>query len=267
MSRYIERTYHEMGYQLVVDDEAFMNDSRFYNLLHFFEGLPKGSLLDLGCGQGSVLATLKGHHDVYGLEFDAGARATATARGLSVQSIDLDAVSTLPFTFSFDYILVSEVCEHLLDPRNVFRLAFSHLKVGGLLVVTVPNAIPLKVRWDLLWGRTSSWIHYPSDETEKTGHIRFYSFQSLRSLGEQEGFDCLLSRGLSWRLNGDLWSRLFYHFSRMFGAEPTISERVMRCDDFMSRMFPTLSPGIMMVFKKPSMEQQASDRIRRVRTR
>lgn len=120
-----------MGQNLVVDDSYFEIDSRFYNIEVFLRALPPGKLLDMGCGQGSVLHRLRDYHDVYGLEFDEGARTIALQRGLRCEPIDLNNAEDIPYDQCFDYILISEVCEHLLDPRNAFKVAFKRIKKGG----------------------------------------------------------------------------------------------------------------------------------------
>lgn len=250
MNTYLERTYQQMGEQLIVDESYFERDSRFYNLEKVLRSLPPGRFLDMGCGRGSVLNRLKDYHKPFGLEYDEGARSVARSRGIPCEGIDLNVASELPYEGEFDCILISEVCEHLLDPRNAFALAHKYLKKGGVFVVTVPNAIPLRVRLRLICGLTCDWIHFPSCDTETSGHIRFYTFSSLRGLAEQEGFKHITSRGVSWRFNGPLWGRAFFWMARLFGAGDRIHKRVMLLDDFFSKTFSRLSPGILMVVKK-----------------
>jgi hypothetical protein len=102
----------------------------------------------------------------------------------------------------------------------------------------------------IMVGLTCNWIHYPSDDTERTGHIRFFTFASLRRLAKQEGFHYANSRGVSWRFNGTFWDRAFFWVARPFGAAEGIHRRIMRLDDVFSRVFPGLAPGILMVFSK-----------------
>jgi SAM-dependent methyltransferase len=250
INTYLERTYQQMGEKLIVDETYFERDSRFYNLEKILRSLPPGRFLDMGCGQGSVLNQLKDYHKPFGLEYDDGARSVAKNRGIPCEGIDLNVASDLPFEGEFDYILISEVCEHLLDPRNAFALAHKYLKKGGIFIVTVPNSIPLRVRLRLILGLTSDWIHYPSGDTEQTGHIRFYTFTSLRRLAEQQGFHFIKSRGVSWRFNGPIWGRAFFWVARFFGSRDGIHKRVMRLDDLFSKIFSGLSPGILMILKK-----------------
>jgi len=257
MSEYLQTTYKTMGQSLVVPDNYFEWDSRFYSLEAELISRPKGVVLDLGCGQGTLLKRLSAVHRVYGLEYDSGAREIARSHGLMVEPVDLNTASELPYPGPFDYIVCSEVCEHLLDPRNVFRIARATLAERGLFIVTVPNAVPLFVRWRLLWGRTCDWLHYPSPDTEITGHIRFYTLPSLQRLAHEEGFEVISRRGLGWRMNGNFWVRLLYWMARLSGRDATW-KRAMLMDRAIGKWFPDLSPGLMLVLRKKAPGFQAS---------
>jgi len=256
MSEYLQTTYETMGQGLVVPDTYFEADSRFYSLEAELISRPKGVVLDLGCGQGALLKRLSAVHRVYGLEYDSGAREIARSHGLMVEPVDLNTASELPYSGPFDYIVCSEVCEHLLDPRNVFRLAHAKLAERSLFIVTVPNAVPLFLRWRLLFGGTCDWLHYPSPDTETTGHLRFYTLQSLQRLAQEEGFEVISRRGLGWRMNGHFWARLFYWMARLSGRD-AIEKRAMLMDRAMGAWFPALSPGLMLVLRKRGSSSQS----------
>jgi 2-polyprenyl-3-methyl-5-hydroxy-6-metoxy-1,4-benzoquinol methylase len=247
---YLARTYKAMGESLVVDDSYFEQDARFFTLDQTLRALPSGRILDMGCGQGALIARLSSQHEVFGLEWDEGALRIAREKGLPVERVDLNDAQSIPFAPPFDAIICSEVCEHLLNPRNAFKLAFQHLKPGGIFVVTVPNAVPLFARIAILLGRTVNWLHYPSADTEITGHIRFYTLRSLRHLAEQEGFTVINQRGLSWRMNGRFWEGLFYWISRLRRAS-NLPKAAMLLDAAFGRAFPGLSPGLMINLEKP----------------
>lgn len=255
---YLSQTYENMGRNLVVEESYFEHDSRFYNLAQAIKALPSGRVLDMGCGQGALLAHIKDSHSVFGLEWDSGALAVTRSRGITAERADLNEASSLPFPGPFDCIVCSEVCEHLLNPRNAFRLAWQNLAEGGRFIVTVPNAVPLFVRLRVLFGASCDWLHYPSTDTELTGHIRFYTLQTLIALAEQEGFALQSKRGLSWRMNGRFWRRAFYAIARLRRSK-NISKSAMLLDSQFGRMFPGLSPGLMVVLAKNAIPRPASE--------
>jgi 2-polyprenyl-3-methyl-5-hydroxy-6-metoxy-1,4-benzoquinol methylase len=247
---YLEKIYAEMGVKNDPSDENFVNSSREMLLEETLRNLPPGKLCDLGCGRGFLLRRLQNHHACFGTDFDPGAVQFCQSQGLTVQQIDLNQASQLPFQdIGFDVIVISEVCEHLLDPINAIRIAKRHLNHGGTLVVTVPNAVPLLVRLKLLFGRTVDWLHYPSPDTKDTGHIRFYTIESMARMLRQEGMVVEAISGVPFRFNGHFWARLCYWLPRLFFIRSKIIPT--KIDLWLGRLMPGLSPGLFFVCKKP----------------
>jgi 2-polyprenyl-3-methyl-5-hydroxy-6-metoxy-1,4-benzoquinol methylase len=249
MSDYLKDIYVHMGSSLVIEELSFESETRFYILEKFLRSIPRGRILDMGCGQGYLLKRISDYHATFGLEFDKGAAEIAKNRGLQCELADLNVIDEIPFDGLFDCIVCSEVCEHLLNPRNAYRIAHKKLKPDGLLVITVPNALPLFVRLDCLLGRKISWLHYPSLDTEATGHIRFYTTQSLSQLAKEEDFSVLRLRGVSWRFNGWVWPRICFWIGKLISSSSN-DKSAMLVDEFLSRSFPSLSPGLMVIMKK-----------------
>jgi 2-polyprenyl-3-methyl-5-hydroxy-6-metoxy-1,4-benzoquinol methylase len=143
-NNYLTDIYRRMAGDLNPTEEYFISDSRFMVLDEILSALPTGNFCDMGCGRGTMLQRLSKRHKVYGSEYDAGLVAQGNALGFSIVQVDLNEAEALPFDgLAFDSILISEVCEHLLNPRNALRLAWRALRPGGILVITVPNAVPL----------------------------------------------------------------------------------------------------------------------------
>jgi 2-polyprenyl-3-methyl-5-hydroxy-6-metoxy-1,4-benzoquinol methylase len=246
---YLETIYQKMGTELDPDDQYFVVDCRFMVLEEVLRAVPSGKMLDLGCGRGLLLKRLSNHHETWGCEFDPGARAACESQSLRVKSVDLNTAEIAPYGKGlFDVVVISEVCEHLLDPRNALHLAKESLRSGGTLIVTVPNAVPLFARFKLLLGKTVPWLHYPSGDTEKTGHIRFYTIESMGRLIKESGFSIQNARGVSFRMNGLFWGRLCYWLPKIIGKKDAGAPT--RVDAWLSKVFPSFSPGLMLVAKK-----------------
>ena len=246
---YLSDIYSKMGVELDPAENYFEVDSRFMLLEKTLRDLPAGKVCDLGCGRGALLNRLRDRHSCSGTDFDSGAVQHCATQGLTVRQVDLNNAAELPFpNVTFDAIVISEVCEHLFDPRNALRLAKRHLRSGGTLVVTVPNALPLFARLKLLFGKSVDWLHYPSPDTEKTGHIRFYTKKSMTRLLAEEGFAVVKVSGVSFRMNGSFWGRLCYWLPRLlFIRSKTAPTKIDLC---LGRLMPGVAPGLFFVCGK-----------------
>jgi SAM-dependent methyltransferase len=100
---------------------------------------PGGAVLDLGCGSGGFLATLKGPSwKLYGIEMSQSAANMARSRcGAEVFVGDvLDA----PFSpGSFDAITAFNVMEHVYEPNEVLARVAKWLKPDGVFYTMMPN--------------------------------------------------------------------------------------------------------------------------------
>lgn len=99
---------------------------------------PPRKLLDVGCGNGSYLLSMRrlGWH-VEGIEPDPEAAKFAAAEGLPVRVAPLESCELAPA--SYDAVTLHHVIEHLADPWRVLVRLRRALKPGGVLVVVVPN--------------------------------------------------------------------------------------------------------------------------------
>jgi 2-polyprenyl-3-methyl-5-hydroxy-6-metoxy-1,4-benzoquinol methylase len=101
----------------------------------------KGTVLDLGCGNGSLSHKLsKLGFEVYGVDrSDSGiqiAREAFPQVRFSLGDVEED-LSPDPFQAeSFDVIVSTEVVEHLYRPRQLVKNAFRLLKPSGHFIVT-----------------------------------------------------------------------------------------------------------------------------------
>jgi methionine biosynthesis protein MetW len=99
---------------------------------------PDSRVLDLGCGDGSLLANLKLTKKVKGtgLEIDSDKIQTCVERGLNVIEQNLDAGLWNFQTDSFDTVLLAQTLQALSHPD---QLIDEMLRVGRRGIVTFPN--------------------------------------------------------------------------------------------------------------------------------
>ncbi len=113
--------------------------------------IPKGSrILDLGCGDGSLLKKLIDEKSAtgVGVEINQGAAISAIEKGLSVIQGDIDKGLEQFLDKSFDYVVLNQTLQSTEKPDFVIE---EMLRVGKKTVVSFPNFGYWKVRAYLLF--------------------------------------------------------------------------------------------------------------------
>lgn len=95
---------------------------------------------------------------------------------------------------SFDAVMLHHVLEHLHEsPRELLNTLLGLLRVGGVLIVTVPNAVNLRKRLSVLRGRTNlaPYDHFYWHEGPWRGHVREFVRDDLVQLARYLGLELL----------------------------------------------------------------------------
>lgn len=101
--------------------------------------LPKGRLLDIGCGSGDMLKTAKSlGWNVTGLEIDPNAVRNAQSQGLDVIQGDFNDANLIAGLF--DCIICSHVLEHVHQPNQLLNFLVKKLAPNGTLLLSLPNS-------------------------------------------------------------------------------------------------------------------------------
>jgi 2-polyprenyl-3-methyl-5-hydroxy-6-metoxy-1,4-benzoquinol methylase len=160
---------------------AYLDPIRRANLdfsVFFLKSKPHGRLLELGCGSGAMLKSMKElGWQVEGVDFDPAAVEQARERGITVH---LGTLTDQKFPDeTFDAITASHFIEHIPDPLGMLQECRRLLKPGGLLVILTPNA--------------GSWGHriYKADwrGLEPPRHLHIFTPSSLARMCCQAGLN------------------------------------------------------------------------------
>ena len=131
------------GSEQRVFDGAGQAASRSWRILERLRretSLPqRGRLLDIGCGNGSLLSTageLLPEWSLAGTEFDDKYRARIESIP-NVEGLYTDSLAEVPG--QFDLVTLSHVFEHLTSPATLLELLPDLLKPNGHVLIQVPN--------------------------------------------------------------------------------------------------------------------------------
>jgi methionine biosynthesis protein MetW len=113
------------------------------------EMVERGSrVLDVGCGDGSLLALLRDHSGVEGrgIELSREGVSACLGKGLSVIQGDADTDLADYPDDAFDYVILSQTLQATRQPRVVLE---HMLRIGQRAVVSFPNFGHWRVRYEL----------------------------------------------------------------------------------------------------------------------
>jgi len=113
---------------------------------------PQARVLDLGCGDGTLLDYLKQTRDIhgYGVEISDDNIAKCISRSVNVIQMNLEEGLSVFESDSFDFVILSQTLQTI---RKSERVIHEMLRVGRQGIVTFPNFGYWRHRWQLLIGR------------------------------------------------------------------------------------------------------------------
>lgn len=173
---------------------------------------PGARVLDLGCGDGALLARLREDRGVqaYGLEIDMDNIARCVARGVNVIQADLDQGLSEFDTASFDTVILLQTLQAVRYPARLLR---EMLRVGREGVVTFPNFGHWRARVQLgMNGRMPVTPAMPSQWYE-TENIHLFTLADFDALCRKEGIQVVeratLNAERRQSFMSGLWPSLF----------------------------------------------------------
>ena len=182
---------------------AARKSSYFEMPLSVSKYIKKGSLiLDFGAGpcDKTAMLSLSGYEVIAFDDFkddwhtlgDNKNKILDFAKKTNIQYVNPDSGGEFNFPENhFDGIILNNVVEHFHDsPGPLLNVLLKSLKVGGHIFIAVPNAVNLRKRIDVLFGKTNyPQMAYYYWATPWRGHIREYVKDDLVKLNSFLGLD------------------------------------------------------------------------------
>jgi len=145
-----------------------------------------GSYVEIGCGQGDMLAALKQEGRVYNscigveLDRDAAERARSVFDIVYAEPIE-KIIDLLPMA---GCLVLADVLEHLEEPWQMLQTIKTKLAQDGVVYASIPNVAYYEVSWRLLWNGTFT---YTDTGILDRTHLRFFTKPGMEELFTQAG--------------------------------------------------------------------------------
>ncbi|MBB3810328.1 methionine biosynthesis protein MetW [Pseudochelatococcus contaminans] len=160
---------------------------------------PGSRVLDVGCGDGTLLDLLVRERDVdgRGIELSHEGVSRSVARGLSVIQGDADADLAAYPDDCFDYVILSQTIQATRRPRVVLEHL---LRIGRRAIVSLPNFGHWRVRTHLALKGTMPVTKNLPDTWYDTPNIHFCTIRDFVELCDAVGAD--IERAVALHANG-----------------------------------------------------------------
>ncbi|RJQ38902.1 class I SAM-dependent methyltransferase [Candidatus Microgenomates bacterium] len=167
------------------------NNFTYRNIIKFIDSylnFSKKNILDIGCGAGTISLYLANRgNKVLGIDISKNAieKCKKSANFLKLNNVKFEKVNfpTDVPVGKFDFIICSEVIEHLKNDELALKKIFSILNSGGVAIISTPSINAPLFRWGLA-----------SEFDNRVGHLRRYSLIELVRKCENAGFKVLETR-------------------------------------------------------------------------
>ena len=171
-------------------------------------------VLDLGCGDGSLLETLSNKNQVrgYGLEIDPDSISQCIGRGVNVIEQDLNEGLENFAGASFDTVVMMQTLQALRYPHLVLD---EMLRIGKQCIVTFPNFGHWRTRADLVFSGRMPVTKRLSYQWYDTPNIHFFTYKDFEALCVERNINIVNRNFVGGRASDlgldSIWPNLFAH--------------------------------------------------------
>ena len=169
---------------------------------------PESRVLDLGCGDGTLLSYLIENKKCHatGIEINESAIYECVDKGLTISHDDFDTGLADFSDKRFDYVILNESLQELLNPQNVILQA---LRVGKKVIVGIPNFCTSRARFQIFFrGRVPVTSELPH-EWYNTPNLRFLSLKDFRYFCKDNHIKILKQVGINKKSKANFMPNLF----------------------------------------------------------
>ncbi len=169
---------------------------------------PGARILDLGCGDGTLLAHLQDSCRVsgYGVEIDAAKIVNCIRAGVNVIHADLEAGLSDFQDDAFDYVIMTQTLQAV---QHTEKLLDEMLRVGREGIVTFPNFAYWRCRLQLTLGGRMPVVKTLPHAWYDTPNVHLFTLQDFEALCRRKGIEILQRTVVDHAHRSNLGARLF----------------------------------------------------------
>jgi 2-polyprenyl-3-methyl-5-hydroxy-6-metoxy-1,4-benzoquinol methylase len=180
--------------------------------------IPTGDhkILDVGSGAGCTLRKLKAlgkASEIVGIEINQKAAADSSDH---LDALFIGDVETMDLPYSdkyFDYILLADVLEHLINPSDVLHKCKNLLSDDGYVIATIPNIKHYSVLLGLI---LFDEFRYTDHGVLDKSHLRFFTKKEIKRMFRDEQLEVVDLVALGLQKYGDQTLRSSKITSRLY---------------------------------------------------
>lgn len=145
---------------------------------------PNTTVLDVGCNTGMLGKAIHQTNIIDGIDINDKALKKAKPYYRHLYNSDLTSSKSLSIKKKYDYIVFSDILEHLPRPDQTLKSAKKLLNKDGYVIASIPNIARFEIRLKLLFGQ----FEYTSSGILNSDHLRFFTQKSAVKLFNESGY-------------------------------------------------------------------------------
>ena len=163
------------------------------------------AVLDVGCAGGYLGEALRRYKSCrcFGIEYDDERREEARARGVYEELSDDDLNHPAGCAFGkwkdkFDYIIIGDVLEHLMDPLSALSALKECIVPGGELLISLPNIAHASIKAGLMLNQ----FRYADEGFLDRTHLRFFTAENAAKFLSDAQLEIVDVKGTMMEIEG-----------------------------------------------------------------
>ena len=169
---------------------------------------PNASVLDLGCGDGTLLAYLQNHAQVrgYGIEIKTEKVIKSIQAGINVIQTDIGNGLSDFKAGSFEYVIMTHTLQAVHHPD---QLLSEMLRVGRESIVTFPNFGHWRCRLQIALNGTMPMTRHLPETWYETANIHNFTLKDFELLCKEKNIQIIKKEVVDIAHKGSVLLRLF----------------------------------------------------------